>query len=312
MSWLRPSAALADPHTEASYVSWGFHEGDEIVAGRHAVRLLGGGSRYEAYLAWDDQLLALVVIKILRPDQVDDPAALAAIAVEARMLELLRHPAILRSFDAVVDGARPHIVLEFLEGPHLSTLLRSSVVSIEQTLALGLQLCSAVHYMGTQGVVHMDIKPRNVIMAGPPRLIDLSLALQTCELAGASSPIGTATYMAPEQCDPSRFHEIGTATDVWGIGVTLYWALATGSPFPRPESGESAALEERYPQLVHPPSPVPADSPPALTELIWAALAPQPADRPTAAQMAAELEPLVAALPRPRLGRFRVGTKARR
>ena len=149
--------------------------------------LLGGGRRFEAYLAWDDQLLALVVVKILRPDQVDEPAALAAIAAEARMLERLRHPVIMRSFDAVVDGARPHLVLEYLEGPHLSTLLRTSVVAIEQALSLGLQLCSAVHYMGTRDVVHLDVKPRNIIMAGPPRLIDFSLALRTGELADVSS-----------------------------------------------------------------------------------------------------------------------------
>ena len=264
------------------------------MPGRHAVRLLGGGQRFEAYLGWDDRLLALVVVKILRPDQVDDPAALAAIAVEAAMLERLRHPAIMRSFGAVVDGARPHLVLEYLDGPHLSSLLRNYDVALDQTLSLGLQLCSAVHYMGTRDVVHLDIKPRNIIMAGPPRLIDLSLALRTGELAGVSSPIGTPRYMAPEQCDPDRFHELGGATDVWGIGVTLYWALAKDSPFPAPASEKDASLEQRYPQLAHAPAPLSADVPAALAELIGATLSPRAQDRPAAGQVAAELEPLVA------------------
>jgi len=312
-NWKRPLAAPAKPRNEAPPdASWGFREGDEIVLGRHAVRPLGGGSRYEAYLAWDDQLLTLVVVKILRPDQVDDPAALAAIAAEADMLERLRHPAIMRSFDAVVDGARPHLVLEYLDGPHLSTLLREFDVALDQALSMGLQLCSAVHYMGTRDVVHLDIKPRNIIMAGPPRLIDLSLALRTGELAGVSSPVGTPRYMAPEQCDPTRFRELGSATDVWGIGVTLYWALAKGSPFPAPASDPNAALEQRYPQLAHAPAPLSPDVPPALAELIGATLSPRPEHRPTAGQIAAELEPLVAALPRPQLGRFRLRVKARR
>lgn len=289
--------------------SWGFREGDEIVAGRHVVRLLGGGVRFEAYLAWDDRLHALVVAKTLRPDQVDEPVALAAIAAEARVLESLQHPVIVRAFDAVVDGARPHLLLEYLDGPHLSTVLRTSAISIEQVLPLGLQLCSAVHYMSTRGVVHLDIKPRNVIMTGPPRLIDFSLALRTDELAGVSSPIGTPKYMAPEQCDPALFHQLGSATDVWGIGVTLYWALAQRSPFPAPSSDEGAPREERYPQLAHEPAPLPADVAPALAELVEATLAPRPADRPAAAQVAAELEPLVAALPSPRLGRFRVSAR---
>ncbi|NLE22734.1 MAG: serine/threonine protein kinase [Actinobacteria bacterium] len=289
--------------------SWGFREGDGIAPGRHAVRLLGGGVRFEAYLAWDDQLHSLIVVKMLRPDQVDEPAALAAIAAEARMLESLQHPVIVRAFDAVVDGVRPHLLLEYLDGPHLSTLLRTSAISIEQVLPLGLQLCSAVHYMGTQDVVHMDVKPRNVIMTGPPRLIDFSLALRTGELPGVSSPTGTPRYMAPEQCDPARFRQLGGATDVWGIGVTLYWALAQRSPFPEPSSDERAPMEERYPQLVHGPAPLPADVTPALAELVEATLAPRPEDRPAAGQVAAELEVLVAALPGPRLGRFRVSTR---
>jgi serine/threonine protein kinase len=312
MNWKRTIAAVAEPHSDApADASWVFIEGDEIVPGRHAVRLLGGGRRYEACLAWDDQLLALVVVKILRPDQVDDPAALAALAAEADMLERLRHPAIMRSFSALLEGARPHLVLEYLDGPHLSSLLRNYDVALDQTLSLGEQLCSAVHYMGSRHVVHLDIKPRNIIMAGPPRLIDFSVALQTDELAGVSSPVGTTTYMAPEQCDPARFHELGSASDVWGIGVTLYWALASESPFPEPALEEDAALELRYPQLVHEPAPLPADVPPALAELIGGMLAPNPAQRPTAGQVAAALEPLVFALPRPQLGRFRLSTKTK-
>ena len=313
MDWKKPFATRVEPGNEAPpNASWGFREGDEIVPGRHAVRLLGGGQRFEAYLAWDDWLLALVVVKILRPDQVDDPAALSAIAAEAGMLERLRHPAIMRSYGAVLEGARPHLVLEYLDGPHLSSLLRNYDVALDQALSLGLQLCSAVHYMGTRDVVHLDIKPRNIIMAGPPRLIDLSLALRTAELAGVSSPVGTPRYMAPEQCDPARFHELGSATDVWGIGVTLYWALAKGSPFPSPAAEEDAALEQRYPQLAHAPAPLSPDVPQALAELVRATLSPRAEDRPTAGQVAADLEPLMAALPRPQLGRFRLKTKARR
>ena len=316
MDWKGPFAAATKKRDEASSdASWGFREGDEIVPGRHAVRPLGGGLRFEAYLAWDDQILGLIVVKMLRPDQLDDPVVLAALAAEADVLERLRHPVIVRSFDAVVDGERPHLVLEYLDGPHLSTLLRTSVVAIEQTLSLGLQLCSAVHYMGTCDVVHLDVKPRNIIMAGPPRLIDFSLAVPVSELAGVSAPVGTPKYMAPEQCDPARVHGLGSATDVWGIGVTLYWALTKGSPFPVPaasDSDEGATLEQRYPQLAHAPVPLPAEVPGALDQLIMAMLESRPEDRPTASQAATELELLVAALPRPRLGRFRLGTAARR
>jgi serine/threonine protein kinase len=289
--------------------SWGFSEGDEIAPGRHAVRLLGGGTTYEAYLAWDDDLLALVVAKILRPDRVEYEASLAAIAAEAAMLDALSHPVLLRSFGATLTGPRPHLVLEYLDGPRLSTLLRTSVIALEQVLELGLQLASAVHYMHTRDVVHLDVKPRNIIMAGPARLVDLSVAQRLGQLAGISGPIGTTAYMAPEQTDPRFFPELGPRADVWGIGVTLYHALAKSSPFPVPRWESDAPLEERYPQIIHEPAPLPRSVPGPVAELIELTLAPRPSDRPTAAQLAAELEPIVACLPRPRLGRLRPGGK---
>ena len=95
----------------AQPASWEFAEGDEIVSGRYAVRLLGGGHRYEAYLAWDDELLTLVVVKILRPDVVGEPRALAGLEGEASALASLAHPALVRSFGHSLEGERPHLVL---------------------------------------------------------------------------------------------------------------------------------------------------------------------------------------------------------
>ena len=66
--------------------SWAFAEGDQIGAHQQAVRLLGGGHRYEAWLAWDERLRALVVAKLLRPDQADDPGGRHVLAQEARMV----------------------------------------------------------------------------------------------------------------------------------------------------------------------------------------------------------------------------------
>ena len=298
----RPPAVTPAPGAKAS---WGLAEGDEIVPGRHAVRLLGGGTAYEAYLAWDDDLLSLIVAKILRPDRYDDPAARAAIAAEAAMLERLHHPVVVRSFGAQLDGERPHLVLELVDGLRLSTLLRTSVVAIQQVLSLGLQLASAAHYLQSREVVHLDVKPRNIIMAGPPRLLDLSVAKRFDELGSIKGPIGTTAYMAPEQTDPK--FTLGPAADVWGIGITLYHALAKRSPFPQPVDDPAAPLEQRYPQLVFEPEPLPRAVPPQLTELIERTLARVPTDRPSAGELAAELEPLVASLPRPRIGRFRPG-----
>lgn len=283
--------------------SWGFREGDEIVPGRHATRLLGGGRRYEAYLAWDDAMRALIVVKVLRPDLVEDDAARAGLRGEAELLASLAHPVVVRSFDAVLEGERPHLVLEHLDGPRLSTLIRRYGVIIEQLLPLAIDLCSALHYLHGRCVLHLDVKPRNVVMSSRPRLIDLSVAMTFDRLGDIRRPVGTDAYMAPEQCDPDRFAEIGPASDVWGLGATLYEALARGMrPF-----DHAAADDVRYPQLHSTPAPLPRDVPAPIAEAVHACLADRPVDRPSPAELAATLEPLAAALPAPRIGRFRPG-----
>jgi len=276
------------------------------VPGRSVVRLLGGGERYETYLAWDDSLFALVVVKILRPHLVDDRHALRGLKDEVRLLEQLRHPVIVRSFDVELDGARPHVVLEHLEGPRLSTLVRRfGPLEREQLLPLGLQLCSALHYLGGRGIVHLDVKPSNIIMGAPARLIDLSIASPVDELAGTRRGPGTDAYMSPEQCDPAGRGPITEAADIWGVGATLYHAVSGHAPFATPSS-----RAERFPQLREAPEPLPDRVPPAVRVLLEACLAPEPEARPSPAELATELELLVDALPkRPLLGRFRVRTR---
>jgi eukaryotic-like serine/threonine-protein kinase len=297
--------------------SWGFHEGDEIVPGRHATRLLGGGRRYEAYLAWDDELHTLVVVKIVRPALLESESVRRGIEGEARALEALSHPTIVRMFDAVLDGERPHLVLEYLDGPRLSTLLHRYRVILEQLLPLALELCSALHYMHSRHFLHLDVKPRNIVMSSRPRLIDLSVALPVERARAVTRPVGTDAYMSPEQCDPDRFSEIGPPSDIWGLGVTLYEALTRERPFPAAKSksksnGHGGANAARFPQLVTDPLPLAADYPRQLVGAILSSLERRPADRPTAVELAEAVEPWVAALPAPRLGLFRPGGKTHR
>jgi serine/threonine protein kinase len=282
--------------------SWEFGEGDAIGPGRHALRLLGGGHRYEAWLAWDERLRTLVVVKLLRPGEVDDPVARRGLAGEARLLGRLAHPLLVRSFSAEPGGERPQLVLEYVDGPRLSTLIRQYGLILEQALPLALNLCSVLHYLECEGIVHLDVKPRNIIMAGSPRLIDLSVAREFDELADLRGPVGTDAYMAPEQCDVDRRAEIGPASDVWGLAVTVHEAVTGVLPYPRPTPGVP------HPQLGWRPRPL-ADVPPGLDGPMRACLEPRPADRPTAAQLGDALEPLVDALPPPRIGRFRPGGK---
>jgi eukaryotic-like serine/threonine-protein kinase len=288
----------------AAEASWRFDEGDEIAPERHALRLLGGGIRYEAYLAFDDLLYSLVVVKVLRPDRADDSSALRGLAGEAEMARRLSHPVLMRCFDAVLDGPRPHVVLEFLEGPRLSTLIRKyGPLPMEQLLPLAIQLCSALYYMARRKTIHLDVKPRNIIMGAPPRLIDLSIAKTFDDAVRLDHSIGTDAYMSPEQCDPRQFGPVGSPADMWGLGATLFEAMAGYRPFPEGDGPEAAA---RWPQLEVAPYHLPENIPDALAKPVMACLDRDPAARPTADELAEMLEPFVAALPRrPVLNRLR-------
>lgn len=280
---------------------WGFSEGDDIVPGRYVLQRLGGGRRYEAYLAHDERLLSLVVVKILRPNRVSDEGALRGLRDEYAALQRLNHPSIARGFGAVLEGERPHVVLEFLEGPRLSTLTRKyGRLPLEQSLPLAMQLCSALHYIHEQEMVHLDVKPSNIIMAAPPRLIDMSIARSLSDAAALTVPVGTDAYMAPEQCVPSSHDVLGPAADIWGLGATLYEAVSGELPFPK-------NTEDRHPQIHMEPPPLDHKIvPPAVAALVARCLDPDPAARPAARRLAEALEPMVALLPRrPVLNRLR-------
>lgn len=307
---------MAKDVDEVDQTRWDFDEGAEIVPGRYALKKLGGGSDYEAYLAWDDQLFALVVAKCLRPHLVTDSHAIGGLTREAGLLSRLNHPVVVRGYDAVLDGVCPHVVMEHLEGPNLASLIRRfGPLPLEQLLPLTVQVCSAVHYLTAEEVVHLDIKPRNIIMGAPPRLIDLSVARSFARARRITGHVGTDAYMAPEQCDPTR-DRIGPQADVWGIGASLFHAATGHVPFPRPEYDRDVHkqdLETRFPQLRSRPERFPKDTPGPLQEAIMACLHPEPTERPTVREVVAAVEPLIAELPKkPFLGRPRAGRRSPR
>ncbi len=286
--------------------SWKLSHGEEIVPGLTAIRLLGGGRAYEAYLGWDERLFAPVVVKVVRPDQVDDPDTLRGLERETDMVGRLNHPVIVRGFRAVLDGPRPHLVLENLDGPRLSTLVRKyGRLPLQQLLPLGLEMCSALHYLRSTGVVHLDVKPSNIIMGSPPRLIDLSIARPVEAAERLTHVIGTDAYMPPEQADPQRTGVPGFASDIWGLGASLYEAAAGYRPFDDGARDDDAPLAERFPQLASGPYELPQDFPEQVTKPIYACLEYSPSNRPTPAELAGVLEPLVDALPKPKIGGFK-------
>jgi serine/threonine protein kinase len=284
------------PCPVSEHASWGFEQGEEIQPGRIALKTIGGGNRYEVWLVWDESLFALGVAKLLRPDQAESEKALRDLAREVEALEALAHPTLVRSFDAALDGPRPHVLIEHLEGPSLRRLIkRDGAIGLQQLLPLAANVAGALQYMANRGYVHLDVKPDNIVMGLPPRLVDLSVARSVERAAATSGPIGTDPYMAPEQCGEPAAEPIGPPADAWGLGATLFHAIAGERPFP---SGTGDVGPARFPQLTEEARPLPARVPESLRALIAELLDRDPSRRPSCGEAVERLEPLVAELPR--------------
>ncbi len=289
--------------------SWGLGEGDSLTPELTALRLLGGGSAYEAYLAFDEITWSPVVVKAVRPAQVADEVTLRGLRREVEVLERVNHPALVRSLRAEVDGPRPHVVLENLDGPRLSSLIRRyGRLEPQQYLAMAIETAAALHYMHRVGYVHLDVKPSNIIMGAPAKLIDLSVARSIERAADLSYVVGTDDYMAPEQCDPPTSGTPGPASDVWGLGASLFHAVAGHRAFDDAQPG-AEDVHDRYPQLVDDPRPLPDTVPAAVAEVIGACLALRPQDRPLPSEVADALGPVLADQPRGRLAGFKIGPR---
>jgi serine/threonine protein kinase len=279
--------------------SWGLSRGDALVEDCTVVRVLGGGRAYEVFEAFDDRMLVPVVVKVVRPHLTDDPGTLRGLQREVDLLGRLNHPVVVRGFHARTQGPRPYVALEFLPGPRLSTLIRTQgPLPLEQVLPLAVELCTALHYLHACEVVHLDVKPSNIIMDATPRLIDLSVARSVAAAAALDHPVGTDRYMAPEQCAPAPGARPGPASDVWGLGATLYEAAFGFRPFPDSD-------ETPHPQREAEPLAPPTSHPSAVVEAFMACLHPDPAQRPSPAQLLATFAAAREDLPRPRIGFFR-------
>ena len=133
----------------------------------------------------------------------------------------------------VLGGERPHVLLEYRDGPRLSPLIRRYGVILEQLLPLALELTSALHYMAARGFVHLDVKPKNVVMSAPPRLIDLSVAQRSEDAATLDSPIGTDPYDEPLQFSggwtrPAASPATSLALTPW-VARAMSWVLSSAA-----------------------------------------------------------------------------------
>ena len=275
-----------DRHASDTRESWNFRSNDEINEDLVAISHLGGGERYEVFEAWDRRLFTRVAAKVLRPHRVTEDRALSALRREGGIGSRLNHPNLVRVLRWTDDGPRPHLVLELVTARSVEDHLEDiGPVRVPETCLLGIRVLAALQYMHAEGVLHLDVKPANVTMGDPPRLLDLSLAREGTNLSLDRS-VGTRAYMSPEQC---RRETLTPATDLYGVGATLYEALTATQPFSEGVD-DAEEIEARYPQLAEEPMPLrhlAPEIPRHLEEVIMGCLERDPKHRPKSARSCA-------------------------
>ena len=245
--------------------------GEEIAPGYVVEALLSRGQALDVYAVFSHRRLCSATAKTVRPDRVDVARVRDRLLLEGHLLETIAHPHLPRAFETLREPV-PVVIVETLMGLDLEEIieLRPRRLPSTDLAHLGRQLASALHHLHTEGYLHLDVRPANVMAhGGKATLIDLSIARPPGEVHAG---LGTPSYLAPEQ---ARGGLVSAATDAWGLGATLY-AAATGVA-PGPPVRE---LRRR----LHP----------TLVGVIDACLSPDPADRPSIVEVHDRLGEIVA------------------
>jgi serine/threonine-protein kinase len=197
------------------------------------IKKIGEGGLAEVYQAQDMSLERMVAVKVLRPEYIRDPGFLVNFHREAQNAAKLSDSYIVAVYDFGQDKGRPYIVMEWIPGSDLRTLIsQQRALPLNQAVDFTIQICSAVGSAHRAGIVHGDLKPGNILITPgkQAKVTDFGLARALGESAMDEGEVvwGTPAYFAPEQASGAR---VLPATDVYAIGIILYEMLTGRVPF---------------------------------------------------------------------------------
>ncbi len=260
----------------------------QLLLHYRVVEKIGEGGQGTVYKVIDTTLDRPAVIKVLPPDLTDSASNLARFEREAKLASSLDHPNICTIFGLHRVGDIQFIAMQYVEGRNVRELVGGRPLDLRQALAITIQVTDALAAAHSRGIVHRDIKARNVMVtrSGTVKVLDFGLAKliqgphaisSDPQLTEVGVPYGTSTYAAPEQAQGLKADH---RADIFSTGVLLYEMLAGTWPF----RGKTA-LDVRYAVVYHQPKPIVearGDDSPALRriqEILDIALAKAPEDR---------------------------------
>ncbi|MCC7066627.1 MAG: serine/threonine protein kinase, partial [Planctomycetes bacterium] len=213
---------------------------------------LGGGGMGVVHLARQPRLHRLVAIKLIRPEMLGSAKMRERFHREARALARVSHPGICPVYDFGEADGQPYLVMQYLPGKRLSELPPpQNRAELDAVLQRWEQVCEAVQTAHEAGLVHRDLKPQHVVLAGDgrPVVLDFGLARILDDgqpdqgLTTQNQPLGTPAYMAPERLTGAA-NAAGPGVDVYSLGVSLFQSITGDLPF------QSPVLEALWSQIL--------------------------------------------------------------
>lgn len=262
-----------------------------IVAGRYEIleRISEGGMAtvFTARRLADAQIIAL---KVLREQYAADAEFVERFQREAKAVIALEHPHMVRVYDSGRDGTVHFIAMEYVDGLNLKELIRrEGRLPPQRAVEIAAQVCEALEYAHSHGVIHRDVKPQNILLTrdGQVKVTDFGIAraVSSATITQTGTVLGSVQYLSPEQ---ARGAVVGRSVDLYSLGVVLYEMVTGTLPFDG-DSPIAIALKHVHQEPPRPSTMVP-ELPPRLEGMILHAMVKSPGRRyRSAAEMRSDL-----------------------
>nr|MCR5293785.1 Stk1 family PASTA domain-containing Ser/Thr kinase [Lachnospiraceae bacterium] len=239
-----------------------------VLAQRYEiVGRVGSGGMADVYKAKDHKLNRFVAVKVMKPEFREDGTFISKFRREAQAAAGLANPNIVNVFDVGEDNGNYYIVMELVEGITLKEYInKKGKLSVRESTSIAIQVCMGLAAAHSQGIVHRDIKPQNIIIStdGKVKVTDFGIARAASSNTISANAMGSVHYSSPEQV---RGGYSDSRSDIYSLGITLYEMVTGRVPFDG-ETTVAIAIKHLQDEM-DPPSKYTPDLPYALEQIIY-------------------------------------------